>query len=233
MSALHFTGQKQLSATLLVMAAALVSLLIYEGQQGVALRDSVLALNTRQAATPPALNLQAPFQLRPLASYAQITEQPLFVSSRTPAESKVAAAAPPPESFQLTGIAQSAQESVVLLRNTKTGKTERLKTGEKAKDGLALDSVKSNGATLDQNGQKVTLDLDVALSGNRVATPPLPPRPTSTGSAAKAAVTPPQNSARASAGPAQPAVDPGLEQLNLQRAKMGLAPCTPDGKCPP
>ncbi|WP_449369659.1 hypothetical protein [Thiomonas sp.] len=214
MSALHFNGQKQLSATLLVMAAALVALLIYEGQQGVALRDSVLALNTRQAATPPALNLQAPFQLRPLASYAQITEQPLFVSSRTPAESKVAAAAPPPESFQLTGIAQSAQESVVLLRNTKTGKTERLKTGEKAKDGLALDSVKSNGATLDQNGQKVTLDLDVALSGNRPSTPVPAPQPTSTGSAAKAAA-PAQNSAGPKAAADQQALRQSVWNLRL------------------
>ncbi|CDW92757.1 MULTISPECIES: hypothetical protein [unclassified Thiomonas] len=238
MSALQINGQKRLSALLLIGAAALVGLLAYEAQQGIALRDSVLALKTRSSATPPALKLEPPFQLQTLSSYSPITEQPLFVASRTPAKQEATATAAPPQQFELTGIAQTSKESVVLLRDAKTGKTERLKTGEKTKDGLALDSAKPNSATIDQSGQKVTLDLQVVLSGNRPMTPAPPvaaasvPRPGSAPSAAH----PPQKGASApensKSKSASPAIDPGLQQLNEQRAKMGLPPCRSDGFCP-
>jgi hypothetical protein len=135
--------------------------------------------------------------------------------------------------FELTGIALSAQESVVLLRNAKTGKTERLKTGEKTKDGLALDSAKPNSATIDQNGQKVALDLEVSLSGNRRASPAQPSQPEPPASVSskpnQAAFKPPSG---AKPGGSPPVVDPGLEQLNQQREKKGLAPCYSDGSCP-
>lgn len=221
MSALQINGQKRLSALLLIGAAALVGLLAYETQQGIALRDSVLALKTRPSATPPALKLAPPFHLQTLSSYSAITEQPLFVASRTPTKQDATATAPPPRQFALTGVAQTSKESVVLLRDAQTGKTERLKTGEKTKDGLALDSAKPDSATIDQNGQKVTLDLNVVLSGNRVVAPVQPPQPAS---AAKPAQAPPPPAGDKKASAAKPTVDPGLEQLNLQRAKLGLPP---------
>jgi hypothetical protein len=233
MSALQINGQKRLSALLLIGAAALVGLLAYEAQQGIALRDGVLALKTRPSATPPALKPEPPFQLQTLSSYSPIVEQPLFVSSRAPAKVETTVSAAPPVQFELTGIALSAQESVVLLRNAKTGKTERLKTGEKTKDGLALDSAKPNSATIDQNGQKVALDLEVSLSGNRRASPAQPSQPEPPASVSskpnQAAFKPPSG---AKPGGSPPVVDPGLEQLNQQREKKGLAPCYSDGSCP-
>jgi hypothetical protein len=231
MSALQINGQKRLSALLLIGAAALVGLLAYEAQQGIALRDSVLALKTRPSATPPALKPEPPFQLQTLSSYSPITEQPLFVASRTPSKQEATATAAPPQQFELTGIAQTSKESVVLLRDAKTGKTERLKTGEKTKDGLALDSAKPSSATIDQNGQKITLDLNVALSGNRPVVPAQPSQPPSPASSQpnQAAAKPPSV---AKPEGSSPAVDPGLQQLNEQRARMGLPPCRSDGYCP-
>ena len=219
MSALPLNGQKRLSAVLLLAAAALVALLAYEWQQGIALRDSVLALKTRPAATPPALHIEPPFRLNDLAAYARITEQPLFVASREPAKAEPVQAAKPPEQFQLTGVAQSPQQDVVLLRNVKTGKTERLKTGEKTPDGLQLETVKPNGVTLKQNGQDVTLDLSVALSAPPTA-PPTAPAPSTS------PVVPPSQAGGASVPKpkAPPAVIPNLDQINKLRAKMGLVP---------
>ena len=236
MSTRPITGQKRLSIVLLIVAAALAALLVYEWQQATALRDSVLALKTRQAATAPALKLEPPFRLQPPSSYARITEQPLFVASRKPSEQATVAVGPPVQ-FELTGIAQTPGESVILLRNAKTGKTERLKSGEKTKNGLELETVKPDGVTLKQNGQNVALDLQVVVSGNRTM-PAVPPATAATprpASAPAAASQPPQGaaaSANAKEKNTPPAVDPGLQQLNLQRAKNGLPPCTPDGSCP-
>jgi len=230
MSALQLSGQKRLSVVLLVAAAALAALLAYEWQQGLALRDSVLALKSRHAATPPELKLEPPFQLQALPSYARITDQPLFVASRTPAKQETQTATKPPEQFELTGIAQSPHAAVVLLRNAKTGKTERLKEGEKSGDGLELQSVKPDAVTLKQNGQEVTLDLHVALGPNPPATAKPPqaasaPAPRTGQPPASAVAQQPQKSVPATA-------DPGLQQLNAQRARMGLAPCLSDGSCP-
>ena len=222
MSALQINGQKRLSALLLIGAAALAGLLAYEAQQGIALRDSVLALKTRTSATPPALKLEPPFQLQILSSYSPITEQPLFVASRTPSKQEATAtAAPPPQQFELTGIAQTSKESVVLLRDAKTGKAERLKTGEKTKDGLALDSAKPNSATIDQRGQKVTLELNVALSGEHPVVPAQPSKPAST---AKPAQAPSPIPADTKASAAKPLTGPELEKINELRAKLGLRP---------
>lgn len=210
-----------MSALLLIGAAALVGLLAYQAQQGIALRDGVLALKTRPSATPPALKLEPPFQLQTLSSYSPITEQPLFVASRTPTKQDATATASPPQQFELTGIAQTSKESVILLRDAKTGKTERLKTGEKTKDGLALESAKPNSATIEQSGQKVTLDLNVALSGKHPVVPAQPPK---SASAVKPAQAPLPAPVDKKASAAKPTADSGLEQLNLQRAKQGLPP---------
>lgn len=83
MSTLPITGQKRLNIALLIVSAALAALLVDEWQQATALRGSVLALKSRQAATPPALKLEPPFRLQPPSSYARITEQSSFVASRT------------------------------------------------------------------------------------------------------------------------------------------------------
>ena len=234
MSALQLTGQKRLSAVLLITASALLALLVWEWQQGLALRDSVLALKTRQAATPPALKLEQPFRLRNAADYARITEQPLFVASRTPAKQETSTTTKPPEQFELTGVAQTPKEVVVLLRNVKTGKTERLKEGEKTNDGLEIQSVKPDGVIIKQHGQDVSLDLHVALSSDHAAastTPAAPASaPTSTTPAAPASAptstTPTQNigapSVMPKKEPTPPAAEPGLQKLNALRATMGL-----------
>jgi len=236
MSVLQMSGQKRLSVVLLLATGALAALLAYEWQQGMALRESVLALKSHHAATPPELKLEPPFQLQPLPSYARITDQPLFVASRKPAQQASAPVAPPTQ-FELTGIAQTPKEAVVLLRNAKTGQTERLKSDQKSAD-LQLESVKPDGATIKQNGQKVELDLHVVLSGGRPnlaadkAPTPTAAQAAAPGSPPRAASSPAGEPQR-SAAPAtveqkgkstKSAVDSGLEQLNQQRAKMGLPP---------
>lgn len=229
MSVLQMSGQKRLSVVLLLATGALVALLAYEWQQGMALRESVLALKSRHAATPPELKLEPPFQLQPLPSYARITDQPLFVASRKPAQQASAPVAPPTQ-FELTGIAQTPKESVILLRDAKTGKTERLKSGE-ASGGLQIESVKPDGATIKQNGQNVSLGLHILLSGHLPAAasapmragsvPPTPSRPTSAPDAAR---KPPASAGDLKDSSANPLPVQNLEQINRLRAKMGLRP---------
>lgn len=236
MTAPRNTGQ-MLSVTLLAMALALAGLVAYEWQAGQALKTRLGSQVRASEGSPPPLAALPPFSLQPLTAYAGIVEHPLFVANRQPPPAAPASAAAP-QKLVLTGIATNPAESIVLLRDLQTGKTERIKSGQPSDAGsLQLGEVQGNTVVLKQGNTELKFDLQVAPSSGRAAPavpgPGVPLQPAQSpqnapvvpaGARPAGTVAPP--SARPGSVP-NPAIDPNLQLLNAQRAKQGLPPLQP------
>lgn len=101
----------------------------------------------------------APIALRPLNSYREIVERPLFYQARRPPESDKAPPAPvepPPveEEVELTliGIMVVGDDRSALIKNETTGKTVVVKQGDSF-DSWSLGAVASDRVLLGKNGE--------------------------------------------------------------------------------
>lgn len=241
---------RALGVALLVAAVALAGVIASEWQAGQALKARLERQVRSGTGHPAPLTILPPFALQPQQAYSGIVQHPLFTPTRQPAPA-ASASAEPPRKLMLTGIATNPSESVVLLKDLQTGKTERLRAGAPGDAaGLQLESVDGSTVTLKQGNAQLKLDLQVAPSPGAAVPPgaapagpgqaaPVVAAPGGRPSAASAPLAagapavkpggPPAQPSKAAApaAPATGATDPGLILLNQQRAKQGLPPLSP------
>ena len=151
-----------------ILAVAMAGVVAYEWIYGAGMRQRLIQSQRAVAAQQMPLRLSPPFALAPLAAYAVITARPLFIASRQPTAPE-GASAPVSQNFELVGIAQDPAGAIVLLKDTKTGKTERVREGQAATGPVEVISVTADSAVIRQAGSDVKLDLEVARS----AAPPM------------------------------------------------------------
>lgn len=231
-------ASRLLTALLLLLAVGLAALLVWEWRQGRALasRYEVQVKSSKGQAEP--LKLDKPFLLQPLPAYEVIVQRPITSPTRLPPPVAAASSVAPPRKFVLTGIAQNPSEAIVLLRDLQTGATERLRAGVPASDGLQLQSVEGDTATVRQGSVEEKYTLQVLPSAGRQsplipqtpsASPPSQPStsPLLAASAASSSVSRPVSPVAPAEVKPQTSPNPGLQLLNQQRIKNGLPPINP------
>lgn len=142
-------------AALCVVLAATVGLeLAGGGEAATAALPAVAAPASAALPAPP-----ASFKLPPLASYAEVTERPLFTATRRPR---------PPEAgqdllgkssgFVLLGIILAPDDKAVLVQHGHPAEIARLKEGQ-AVEGWTLQSILPDRITLQHGATEVELKL--------------------------------------------------------------------------
>lgn len=186
------SGKAGLAAILSLLAAALVVVLVWEWQNGLALRSRVLQL-VQGRQNPPPLTLVPPYALDAPQTYASITLHPLFTSTRQPPPPPATqASAPAEQDLELTGVFINARNAVALVKDRHTGQTQRILFPEKADSAhvtpaltsgsesaartpgasgsnpnpsnLQIEQVQPTSVVIRQGGSTAKLDLQVALS---------------------------------------------------------------------
>jgi general secretion pathway protein N len=137
------------------------------------------ALPAAVAAPVPAALPKPPtsFKLPPLATYAEVTQRPLFSATRQP---------PPPEagqdllgksnSFVLLGIILTPDERAVLIRHGHPAEIARLKEGQ-AVEGWTVQSILPDRITLQHGASEVELKLKDQPGNAGAPGMPRPPQP--------------------------------------------------------
>lgn len=222
------------NAVLILAILALSAVLAWEINSGAQLKARLQHVPRPVASTTP-LTLLPPFALAPEPAYAGIVQHTLFLPGRGPAMVSEAAVASPPKNLKLLGVAIQGSTAIALVKDTETGKTERL-TPADGKDAQALkvQDITDTSAVVVQNGQQIKLELHVqrsmpaAVSAQSASQPAQGASKTPPASAPQAGRLTPASKTNAS--PGQIVVPMGAQQLaniNAIRAKMGLQPLHP------
>jgi hypothetical protein len=112
----------------------------------------------------------------PLSTFAEIVERPLFAQSRRPApkkETKVAEAAPKPETFELIGVVISPAGRMALLRTIATSEIVRAVEGQSV-GGWEVRAIKPTQVVLQQGNESDVIKLNdaAAPATKNTAVPP-------------------------------------------------------------
>jgi general secretion pathway protein N len=135
--------------------------------------------DTASAASRPA-DIPAPssrFSLPPLDTFAEVTERPLFSSSRRPIAAETSSAVIKPLSASLAGIVISPSSSSIIVMHGDPPALLRLKVGDDI-DGWSISSIEPSRVVLQRGAEEQQLKLhDTAPPQTASAAPAPKPEP--------------------------------------------------------
>jgi hypothetical protein len=194
---------------LLLLSALLAGILAFEIMYGPFMPEGPPASSA--LAEKPVESLRgAPVEKPAISTFAEIVERPLFTLSRRPApkkDTKVAEAAPKPETFELIGVIISPGGHMALLRTLATSEIVRAVEGQNV-GGWEVRSIKPTQVVLQQGDDREVIKINDATATPAAKNPAAPNAtvsPLATGSEASGASKgPDQTSSTAKAPPEVP-----------------------------
>jgi general secretion pathway protein N len=152
------------------LAAALVMELTSAGDAGIPAPGAATVSSPPSVTIPKTPNR---FTLPPLASFAEVTERPLFSSSRRPIAVDAPQSAERSFSATLAGIVISASSRIIIVSHGDPPVLTRLKEGDDL-DGWSVTSIDPNRVLLRRDGVEQQLKLQDVPGRTAVAAPNRP-----------------------------------------------------------
>ena len=147
---------------LMAVALLLIGLLGWEWEQGISLRQSLLAMRKVPVTEVPAQQVLPPFVLPDVrAGFPEMASRPVFSLGRRypPPPDKVVSVMKKGQ-FVLVGVLVTPKMRAALLRDPQTNKTETVVMGAVIR-GITLGEVGPNGVTLRQGEESEDLPLQI------------------------------------------------------------------------